>query len=349
MESFEKLYNIASTKYSPVDDFPALADQYAKWRESKPLKDMKILDATPVFENTFPKYAALMAAGAKLFVSDAPFSIADKSIFKSLPDFSITLLSTTKNENFDIILDCGAFFSNLNPTIGFSELTRTGAIKYENSTKKVFVADNSLTKEFETTLGTGDGFARALEKLALSDVFKKTILVFGCGKVGRGIIIASARRGANVIVADFARVKNIAKKFGASRFAQIESDVEIRQAMKEADCIVSATGVKNAIKIPEEISADKDKIFANMGVEDEYGDSLPTNRVLNQKRPLNFILKEPTQLKFIDPTLALHNYGATELLSPKMENCANKPSEEIENIVLSCVDKDMLNLLNGIR
>ena len=343
MENFEKLYRVASTRYCPSEDFPALARQYALWRELKPLENLKILDATPVFENTFPKYASLLAGGAELFVCDAPFAIFDKSVLSSLSQFGIKLSSSAPNENFDIILDCGGFHSHMNATYGFSELTRTGAIRYENTSKKVFVADNSITKEFETTLGTGDGFARAMEELGHSDIFKKSILVFGCGKVGRGIVMACAERGARVVSVDVPSLKDVALKFGASEFVSMNNDLQLLQALRNADCIVSATGRKSAVKIPSEIVNMADKIFANMGVEDEFGDSVPVSRALNNKKALNFILNEPTQLKFIDPTLALHNYGATELLSGKLKMGANKPSADIENIVLSSVPKVLLD------
>lgn len=55
-------------------------------------------------------------------------------------------------------------------------------------------------------------------------------------------------------------------------------------------------------------------LIANMGVEDEFGPEVPAERVLNAKSPLNFVLEEPTHLKYIDPTMALDNYGALEVL-----------------------------------
>ena len=54
-------------------------------------------------------------------------------------------------------------------------------------------------------------------------------------------------------------------------------------------------------------------LLANMGVEDEWGPEIPKNRLLNEGRPLNFILPDPTQMRYIDPPLALHNQGALEL------------------------------------
>ena len=51
-----------------------------------------------------------------------------------------------------------------------------------------------------------------------------------------------------------------------------------------------------------------------MGVEDEWGPAVPPDKVLNGKEPLNFILDEPTLLRYIDPTMALHNYAAVQLM-----------------------------------
>ena len=55
--------------------------------------------------------------------------------------------------------------------------------------------------------------------------------------------------------------------------------------------------------------------MVNMGVEDEWGSAIPPERMLNNKQPLNFILPEPTRLRYIDPTMALHNQAALELLT----------------------------------
>ena len=57
-----------------------------------------------------------------------------------------------------------------------------------------------------------------------------------------------------------------------------------------------------------------------MGVEDEYGETFPADRVLNGKRPLNFLLEEPTQLRYIDATFALHRALAEHPLNfPRAE------------------------------
>ena len=55
--------------------------------------------------------------------------------------------------------------------------------------------------------------------------------------------------------------------------------------------------------------------------------------------PLNFILDEPTLLRYIDPTMALSNIGVVELRSGRCANGLNIPSQEIETELLREVAK----------
>ena len=80
-------------------------------------------------------------------------------------------------------------------------------------------------------------------------------------------------------------------------------------------------------------------LLMNIGVEDEYGKGIPDERVLNRKMPLNFILEEPTLLCYIDPTMALSNYGTIELLNKRCSNGINLPPEELENRLLDAVGR----------
>ena len=82
---------------------------------------------------------------------------------------------------------------------------------------------------------------------------------------------------------------------------------------READLVVTATGVKDAAAPYAADLLAGHAILANMGVEDEFGAGVPAERVLNAKAPLNFALEEPTRMRYIDPTLALHNLAATRL------------------------------------
>ena len=82
----------------------------------------------------------------------------------------------------------------------------------------------------------------------------------------------------------------------------------VASLIEKSDFVVTATGVKNALAAPELTKSllSTKAVLANMGVEDEYGEAIPAEKVLNAKGPLNFILEEPTHLKYIDTSLALH-------------------------------------------
>ena len=74
-----------------------------------------------------------------------------------------------------------------------------------------------------------------------------------------------------------------------------------------------------------------------MGVEDEFGPHIAPESVLNHKLTLNFILEEPTRLRYIDATMALHNAGAVYLKGQHFPPSYRfiLPPEEIEAEILS--------------
>lgn len=68
-----------------------------------------------------------------------------------------------------------------------------------------------------------------------------------------------------------------------------------------------------------------------MGVEDEYGAQIPAGRVLVNKQPVNFVLEEPTRMKYIDATTGLHNEGALYLITHPEATGLIVPTREQEN------------------
>ena len=238
------------------------------------------------------------------------------------------------------------------------ELTRSGVQFYENSEHPVYVADSGIVKRIETCLGTGEGYVRALAQLGHDFDDGKKFVVFGSGKVGQGIVLQLLRSGANVqVVTDCSR--------GSCAFLDA-NDVPVTDCndldgvaalVRDADFVVTATGVKGALDRPQIVEAllASDAVLANMGVEDEYGPGVPATRVLAEKKPLNFILEEPTHLKYIDASLALHAALGELLLqeaagvsSQESASAANKkagpldPPSELEQRILSMTMQDGL-------
>lgn len=319
---------------------PALEYQLADFASRKIFAGKKILDATPVFRNTLNKYLPLLAAGADLTVGYGGGVPYDAKIISRLSSFGIkTVLNGSSKEKFDFILDCAGANCNIETKYGVSELTRSGFYHYEKTDRKVFLADSSRIKMIETALGTGDGFMRAMQKLGYGDLNGKNIIIFGCGKVGYGVAMYCREYGAEVYAVDD---WNKCRKYSGFHCIDRFDKRKIDTLTDDAYCVVSATGIKDALTETLDLQkvAASDAIIANIGIEDEFGEALAAERVLNNKQPLNFILDEPTHLKFIDPTMALHNAGAEILLHDKNNEKFIVPDEKIDNFYLNIVRRD---------
>ena len=364
-------------------EYPALLALAREWAQVRPFDGLRVLAATPVFRNTLLQYRALLAGGADLVVGvagsdvgDGPSSGAempcDPGIVEVLRGNGIPVIGLqealaleTAGRGFDLVLDCAGQFSACHPRFGFVELTRSGVQFYENCEHPVYVADSGIVKRIETCLGTGEGYVRALAQLGYdycldsgADGAGKKFVVFGSGKVGQGIVLQLLRSGANVqVVTDCSR--------GSCAFLDA-NDVPVTDCndldgvaalVRDADFVVTATGVKGALDRPQIVEAllASGAVLANMGVEDEYGPGVPATRVLAEKKPLNFILEEPTHLKYIDASLALHAALGELLLqeaagvsSQESASAANKkagpldPPSELEQRILSMTMQDGL-------
>ena len=309
-----RLYDFLSGFYDE-QEMSVLKSQIFSWGEAttSPLRGKHILDGTPIFRNTMLKYCALLAAGAEVTASTGEGIPCDKEILKILPDFGIRVADAAAlAETYDAISDCGGRHRHVSSRTGYVELTRTGLEYYRNCPQPVIDVDSSVFKDFETTYGTGDGFVRAMRQAGYSDFADKRLLVFGGGKVGLGIAGRALRAGASVTVVDLKRPALLDERIEFIPAAETEN---VLTAITKAWCVVSATGIAGALAKWADALASSSAVIANMGVEDEYSPALPSERVLNGKAPLNFILEEPTRLRFIAPAMAMCNESLRFLLS----------------------------------
>jgi len=383
MDLLSILSSVLDENYLP-NEYPALAALEAEWTVKRPFDGLRVLVATPIYRNTMTQYRALLAGGAELLVGLAGMN--DGEVVAALKEWGVSIVTPeemheaeSRGEFVDLVLDCAGPFAGLHPKIGFVELTRSGVQYYKDSEKPVYVADSGIVKRIETSLGTGDGYFRALEKLGYGKSFEgKRLLVFGSGKVGSGIALQGVRRGCNVtVVTDLSRsdAQNSATSASETQEAMPAGDFSVillQNGVEVVDChdyevvssliytsdfMVTATGVKDALAVPElqEPLLSTTAVLANMGVEDEYGEAIPAERVLNDKGPLNFILEEPTHLKYIDTSLALHAALAELLVQENAQKLANPdkngtpvsdevglrfPPQELEQRLLSIAIQD---------
>ena len=124
------------------------------------------------------------------------------------------------------------------------------------------------------------------------------------------------------------------------------------EVLSESDAVVTATGKCSVVEqyVDKQFFNDKKCLLANMGVEDELGEAIPADMVLNGKSALNFMLEEPTHLKFIDATMALHNLGALYLVENKDLSGVILPPEQMEQGLLDTTRKfgEIGDILNNI-
>ncbi|MFN8126465.1 MAG: NAD(P)-dependent oxidoreductase [Candidatus Nanopelagicales bacterium] len=308
MNQVARLREQVARSYPPVE-YPALTAQSIPGALPH-LEGRSILDATPCWRNTLPKYLALLDAGAQVTVSAAPGIPHDPDVVALVADLGIPVERGDADTGFDVVLDCAGRHSRHPGSMGVAELTRSGADPYADAAVPVVLVDAGRIKVIEDLLGTSDGFLRAVARLG-HDLAGRDLLVFGGGKVGRGISWRAATAGARVSVVD---PRPVAVPPGVALLPAGDT-VAVRAAIDRADWIVTATGVTGVMSAYADAVVTSSALLANMGATDEYGDDVPGRRVLNDKAPLNFVLPEPTRLRYLESSMALSNAAADWLVA----------------------------------
>lgn len=301
-------------------EYPALRAQTERFAASRPFAGRSILDGTPVFANTLLKYVPLLAGGAELAVSVSARIPHDPEIVRLLDSWGVPLVfdSSAVSRPFDVILDCDGSRADLRPHVGVCELTRSGFYHYKKSRVPVVLVDSSRIKEIETSIGTGDGFMRGMRQFGHADWKGRKVVVFGCGKVGRGVAYRCAKEGAVVTVVDRTDTGIPFERVHAAAVIDCRELADIQAAVSVCDVLVTATGVRGAMKgygLGPLLRADGHPVVAAIGIEDEWLDELDGRFIVNGGAPVNFALDEPTLLRYIDPTMALSNESAADLLA----------------------------------
>lgn len=328
----EKIREYLEQFYTP-EEWPTLLWQAETWVQFRPLEGLRVLDGTPLYRNTLGKFMALIAAGAEVWVPERPGMPYDAAVMQMLPEFGIHL-APRGMDDFDIVLDCSGQFCELHPRLGFAELTRSGVHRYVHPHHPVILADSGRIKRIETVMGTGESFFRALAQLGHTELDGRQLLIIGFGKVGRGVLYYALKNKMRVRVADV--VDKSADLPGNVQFIDASDADALNAAIADSWCTVTVTGHVAALRnvLRPTVVVPSPVLLANLGVEDEYGPLIPESRVLNRKKPLNFILGEPTSMRFIETTMALHNACALELLVADLPHRCMPPAPDVETSLL---------------
>ena len=301
-------------------EYPSLRAQTERFRAERPFAGKALLDCTPLFANTLLKHVALLAGGAELTVGVSERIPHDPEIVRFLDGIGVPLLrdAASAARPFDVILDCDGSQAGRVPRVGVCELTRSGIYHYATSRFPVVLVDDSRIKEIETSIGTGDGFMRAMRKFGHTDWAGRKVVIFGCGKVGRGVAYRCTRAGASVTVVDRTDGGIPFERVHAEKVVDCRDLTAVRSAVDGCDFVVTATGVRGAMKgygLGPILRERGEIVVAAIGIEDEWLDDLDRARIVNNGEAVNFALDEPTLLRYIDPTMALSNQSAADLLA----------------------------------
>lgn len=303
-----------------IPELPFMDAQRQQAFIEKPYQGLKILHNIPLTLITIFKIEILALGGADVTATCIKILPPEKRAIDLLKQANIKVqIEHNFHEQFDFHLDCcGELLDIMPPAIGAVELTQTGSKLYQESAHSypVVSVDDSDLKVLETFFGTGDGFSRALSQLTGQEKNDKPFVLFGYGKVGQGILYALQKFTNNITVID----KNPMSCPAGVNYINAGDKAMVRQAISNAWCSITATGVKGLLTNYYGFKKDDfgSCLLTNMGADDEYGDNFEPGDVAFHKKPFNFSLEYPTALHYLDPVFYSHNKGIDLILSKEI-------------------------------
>ncbi|QMT59929.1 adenosylhomocysteinase [Legionella sp. PC997] len=326
----------------PLTEAPFMHEQLAEWSTTRPLAGLRVAHHVPVVTNTLLKITCLLAAGADVTVTNPTnFCRAHPQAVSSLNEATIRYIEDPGElvgETFDLYFDCGAQLYQFlgKPKIGAIELTASGDQFYRQLSLNfpVISVDRTKTKQLETVFGCAESSHMALAQLTGINPAETSWVIFGFGKIGRGLAFFCTQNKVPVVVVDpNENQRNSAQNLGMKAIAPDDFSV-LERALMEANVVVTATGEK-AVMSNYPHSWFSGKILANLGIYDEFGPHFSDDEVLNHKMPINFVLNEPTPMKYIDPEFYLHNLAAIGLLTKQLTHEVHGISSTLDKNIIA--------------
>lgn len=367
----------------PAKDRYCLIKLENEWTQSQPFKGETVLMNVHLTRITLALIGVLLKAGAKVEITISSELVTHPDALRALwaaqIPFHPTIPEYKKKNYYSVIYDCGAGMKDITPKKGMIELTRTSPEIYKNMAFPVITVDQSKTKAIETGLGTGDSLVRVIHAITRQSIaaivlnwknilaenipnsplfltaflslinsdqifFKHSFMIFGFGKVGKGIASALESAGTlkkNIIIIEVSSEAYIdAMKNGYRGLllnGQAQENVnKIKSILSNVWAVITATGVDGAIS-QYFLQSDFDRVpfLMNMGTNDEFGSCFSTERIVNHKKPANFMLDYPTEVIYLDPIFTLFLKAGQELLINRtLKNGLNPIASEIDQAIL---------------
>lgn len=253
--------------------------------KEKPFKGIKIGMALHLEAKTAVLAKTLKEGGADVYITSCNPLTTDDDVAVSLSDIIRVYAKRgqTRDEYYeslnkvldaqpDIIIDDGGDLTTLLHTerkmniLGGNEETTTGVMRLKIMEKQgvlrfpMFdVNDAEMKHLFDNRYGTGQSTVDGIMSTTNLLVAGKNAVVAGYGWCGKGIAMRMRGMGARVTVTEVDPVKAIEAYMDGFSVKRMED------AIRDADIVVTATGVKDIVRREHFLKAKNGCIFANSG------------------------------------------------------------------------------------
>lgn len=272
-----------------IEWMPVLNSIKKDFSRDKPFKGMKISMALHLEAKTAALVLALKEGGASVRIAGCnPLSTDDEVAEALKNDYGVEVFAKrglTKEEYYEylnkvldqepeIIIDDGGDLTTLahnqadksNNILGGNEETTTGVIRLKNMEKAgalkfpMFDVNDAMMKHlFDNRYGTGQSTIDGIINSTNLVLAGKKIVVAGYGWCGRGIANRMRGMGAIVTVTEIDEVKAIEAHMDGFDVSPM------RDAIKSADFVITATGMKDVVTTDDLKYAKSGVILANAG------------------------------------------------------------------------------------
>jgi len=297
--------------YEHMDVLRAVRERF---RDEKPFDGLKIGMALHVEAKTGILALTLRDGGARVRLASCNPLSTDDSVVEALRFQGLQVFARkgeSREEYYenlhkvleiepDIIIDDGGDLTTLLhkdythiPVLGGNEETTTGVLRLRVMEKKgvlrfpMFdVNDAKMKHLFDNRYGTGQSTLDGIMSATNLTIAGKTVVVAGYGWCGRGIAMRMRGMGANVIVTEVDAIKAIEARMDGFRV------MRMIDAIREADFVITATGMKDVVREEHILAAKNGCILANSGHFDNEISKRDLERLSRRKRKVREYVEE---------------------------------------------------------
>jgi len=256
-----------------------------RFLEEKPLEGVRVSMAMHVEAKTAVLALTLRDAGAEIAITSCNPLSTDDDVADALRNMGVKCyarrgqnreeyyeaINRTLDIEPNIIIDDGGDLTvavikrNMN-IWGGSEETTTGVIRLKSMEKRgvlpfpMFDVNDAYMKHlFDNRYGTGQSTIDGIMSATNLVIAGKNVVIAGYGWCGRGIAMRMRGMGANVIVCEVNPFRAVEALMDGFRV------MKMSEAIKHADIVVTATGVKDVVRGEHIENAKDGVILANSG------------------------------------------------------------------------------------